>query len=587
MNQTATKKTKSKASATTILLIVLLAIAAVILVISIVSSFGVIGRLNTVAKTDNYSLNANQLKVLKYQDAYQSLYYNCLYYSYGMTSYAQDLWGDLSTYKGYPDIYAIVHIQSYMDAIDDDTAYDTAEKMLVYCEGAKADGLTLSDAELEDSMDDIVSINFKTLEACADTMGTSLSTYLKSYIGNGVSKGDVEEVLELYALANAFAEKKSDELLDAVTKDEAEKYREDNKSEFYTGKYISYVLSDKDWKDAAEKCTSVEELKKLIISELLDDGFTAAYKKQFTDADVVDTAGEEKTKETVLASLLYRAELSEEKTAFDAAWDEEDSDVTLEGYAKAGDQVVKTIYTSVKTQINKINEDGSVSYAEKDQTDLQKWLFAEGRQDNDVTVIKTESTSTDSTTGTTTTTETYTWYLVPDVEKVMIYDTEKTKNGYYVQLKDDSTSETATGESSTTPMTKDEKYKLVEDAADLDARKTVFTGKLGTYERTGLTEKSLKSVGDELAEWFYSSDRKEGDYALIAVCGEEHEDHEHEDTYYAVLFVEENEETWLENAKSSVASEKMEEWFESYKETCHFEMDYEPATETDTEAETA
>lgn len=579
MNQTATKKTKSKVSATTILLIVLLALAAVILVISLVNSFGVVGRLNTVAKTDNYSLNANQIQVLKYQEAYQSLYYNCLYYSYGMTSYANDLWGDLSSYKGYPDIYAIVHVKSYMDAINDDTAYDTAEKLLVYCEGAKAANLTLTDEEREESMEDIMHINLTSLQSCADTMGTSLSTYLKSYIGNGVSKGDVEEVLEMYALANTYVEKKSDELLDSVTKDEAEKYRDENKPDFYTGKYTSYVLSDKDWKDAAEKCQSVEDLKKLIISELLEDGFTAAYKKQFTDADVVDTAGEEKTKETVLASLLYRAKLTEEKTAFDAAWDDEDSDVTLEGYAKAGDQVVKTIYTTIKTQIDKINEEGSVSYAKEDQSDLQKWLFAEGRQNNDVTVIMSKSESTDSTTGLTTTTETYTWYLVPDVEKVMIYDTEKTKDGYYIQLKDDTSSSTATGEDGTTstPLTAADKYKLIQDAADLEARKTVFTDKLGTYERTGLTEKSLKSVGDELAEWFYSSDRKEGDYDLVTIDDSE---------AYAVLFVKENDETWLENAKSAVANKKLEEWYEQFKETCHFDTDYVPA-ETDTSAETA
>lgn len=581
MNQTATKKTRSKASATTILLIVLLAIAAVILVISIISSFGIVGRLNTVAETKNYSLNANQLQVLKYQDAYQSLYYNCLYYSYGMSSYANDIWGDLATYKGYPDLYAIVHVSSYMEATNDNVAFDTAERVLVYCEGAKAANMTLTEAERAEAVKNIACINMETLQACADSIGSSLSTYLKSYIGNGVSKGDVEEVLELYALANAYAEKKSEELLDSVTPEEAEKYREEHKDEFYTAKYVSYVLQNKDWQEEAEKCTSVDELKKLIAEKLVDDGFKDAYKKQFTDAKVEDTAGEAKTKETVLASILYRAELSEDKTSFDAAWDEEDSSVTLEGYDKAGDLLVKSIYTTVKTQYGKINEEASAAYVTGDSaTEIQKWLFDKARKENDVDVIKTTATTTGSD-GKETTTETYTWCFIPDMDQVMTYDREKTKNGFYVELKDDTASETATGDSTTTLLTKDEKYKLIQDAADLDARKTVFTGKLGTYERTGLTEKSLKTTGEELAKWFYSEDRKEGDYDKITVG-------EGDDAKtYAVLFVEENEETWLENAKSAVSGEKMEAWYEDFKKECSFQMDYTPETVAETEAATA
>ena len=67
MNQTAAKNNKTKSSPTTVLLIVLLAVAALILVYSVINSFGIIGRMSTAAKTDNYSLSKNQIKVLKYQ----------------------------------------------------------------------------------------------------------------------------------------------------------------------------------------------------------------------------------------------------------------------------------------------------------------------------------------------------------------------------------------------------------------------------------------------------------------------------------------------------------------------------------------
>ena len=613
MNQTAAKQNKSKVSAATILLIALLVLAALILVWTLVERTGAPGRLNTVASTDNYELSENQLALLKYQEAYSSLYYNCLYYSYGMTSYASDIFGDLAYYKGYPDLYALDHMINYLSIMSDDGAYTTAKYILVYCEGADKAGFEITAEKREEAEKNMGAISLETLKATAKGYDKTLSSFLSQYVGTGVSKGDVEKLTDMYVKAQLYAEHKGEELEDAVTDKEAEEFRDrlENKGSFFFTEYVSCKLPSGDWvtdkvMEAAKECKTLDELKKVLLetylnSELTDTVLNTNFKENNNVTDAPKTEDGEvdnaKIKADLLASLLYRAELSEEKTVFDEAWDtekkENKSDVTLaEGYVKVGDELVAKMYKEAKTTVITLEEtDGKTFYADptdKDATDLQKWLFGdEGRKEGDVTVIKTETTgSSSSSSSTTTKTTTYTWYCIKDGDRVLVYDTEKTKDGYYVELKDDTAPKDGETETDATTgeekevLTKDEKYALIEAAGGLDARKKVFKDKLSSSERTNLTESTLEGVGEELAEWFFSADRKEGDYARITV-GEGDSKKE-----YAVLFTKENDETWLINAKSGLASERLTEWFDAMVIECHYKADYEPATETETEAET-
>ncbi len=614
MNQTAAKKNKSKVSATTVLLIALLVIAALILVWTLVDRIGLPGRFNTVAKTDNYELSANQLALLKYQEAYSSLYYNCLYYSYGMTSYASDIFGDLAYYKGYPDAYALDHMINYLSIMSDDGAYTTAKNILVYCEGADKAGFEITAEKREEAEKNMGAISLDTLKAAAKGYDKNLSSFLNQYVGAGVSKGDVEKLTDMYVKAQLYAEHKGEELEDAVTEKEAEEFRDrlENKGSFFFTEYISCKLPSKTWvtdkvMESAKECKTLDELKELLLKTILEDQMTdSVLDTNFKDNDKVTDApkkedgsiDKDKIKADLLASLLYRAELSEDKTAFDEAWDtekkENKSDVTLaDGYVKVGDELVAKMYKEAKTTVITLEEtDGKTFYADptdKDATDLQKWLFGdEGRKEGDVTVIKTETTnSSSSSSSTSTKTTTYTWYCIEDGDRILVFDTEKTKDGYYVELKDDTAPKDGETETDATTgevkevLTKDEKYALIEAAKDLAARKEVFENKLSSSERTNLTESTLEGVGEELAAWFYSGDRKEGDYARITV-GEGDDAKE-----YAVLFTKENDETWLINAKSGLASERLTEWFDEMVVACHYKADYEPATETETETEAA
>ncbi len=584
MNQTAAKNNKTKSSPTTVLLIVLLAVAALILVYSVINSFGIIGRMSTAAKTDNYSLSKNQIKVLKYQqeqNIYQSLYYNCMYYSYGLRGYYTDYFGDLSAYKNNPSGYASAHMNKYNF---DSLAYSQAENLLIYCEGARAAGVSLSKEERsdKDALKNIAYINMETLRSGADSNGQTLSAYIKACMGDGVSKGDVQDVIEMTMLANKYYEQKVEELKNAVTEEDAKKYREDNKSSFYFTKYTSYTLKNTDWKEDAEKVTSVEELKKLIVNKMFDSSYNEKYKSVFTDKGITD-ADKDQTKKDVLATILHWDSLDEghgdeghKEPAFGVKPSEEKTDE--DKYKTAGYNLATALNTDIQKELAKVNESGKSYYADptaSSATDAQKWLFDAGRKSGDHTVITTETKSTGKDGKETTTKHCY-WYLIAKDEDIMQIDTEKTRKGFYVELTDDTDSSiSATDKVKRTGV---EKYELVEKAASQDDRVKVFTDVLGASEQSSISKSAL-SGKEAVEKWFFSDDRKEGDFDKVTVTTGT-------DTKvtksYAVLFLGVNEENWLVSAKSSVAGERLQTWYNGMKESCHLTMDYEqaPAAET-------
>ena len=158
---------------------------------------------------------------------------------------------------------------------------------------------------------------------------------------------------------------------------------------------------------------------------LLEDN----YKTNFTDKELEDTAGKDKTRADVRATLLALNSIGDVKPVFTAS--------QTTDYEKAAYKIVNNLSSLVKTEVAKVTEGTSANYAdptESSATDLQKWLFAAGRAVGDYKVIESTSTSTNSTTGEQTTTITNTWYCV---EKTMVLDEELTKNAYYIKLTDD------------------------------------------------------------------------------------------------------------------------------------------------------
>lgn len=611
-----------------------------------------------VAQTQNYTLSESELRVLEYQcfnEVYTSLYYNALYYSYGISAYVDNdyLFPDISTYVGNPFGYVEAHID---DCDVEGKAYELAETLLVYNEGADREGYTADDDRLTEAKKNVAYIAMDTLRLGAENADMTLSAYIRSTMGNGVSESDVENVIDLCARAGLFAEDKAESLQEAVSLAEAEEYREEHKDQFYYAEYVSCELPDEDWVTAevrtlAAACQTLNELQALLDAARPDDdaddemregerpigtvdgytasnGYTASQVIKITPSEgmtVVDQngssyvieyfgdfdhqaigAGEPDYRvffegETIIvdrsdsiassstqiyvhpsSNLFTNSFLDMAIDAFhqyimrkNGVSDDDRTASSLTGgqsvltwnSGSTGDYTVnwssEIITDSSGSSNPEANNNGVLQESGKqtrylpatdDDTDddLTRWLFAAGRQAGDVTVLKIGST--------------YCWLCIPEDATVNGYDTELTKVGYYVQLKDDAADQDTAGEQ---VYTKEDKYALIKAAYDLSDRRDVFESILRTSEHAAITEDSLQNIGDELAEWFYSDDRREGDYACITV-GEGADARE-----YAVLFIRENEETWLRNAKYCKAEEKLPDWYEAMKATCGYTADHE------------
>lgn len=569
MNQQA--KTKREFPYVTLILVVTLVLVVAILGYTFVDSIGVIGRLDNAAKSDTIKLNEKELDVYRFHVAQNQYYTQFMYYQYGLM---QDTYGVTKMFANGAD-YANYMIPSTVGSGSfDASAYAYAEQYLTYCEDAKALGLyDQYKSEVASDIEEYI----EGLKETAKINGVSFKKYLKQWIGTGVSKGDVESAMEYYFIGGKHAEKLQKDYSDAVTVEEIEKYRDDNKATFYSTKYTSYKLINEKLKTEykIEDCKTVEEVKTLIVKYMVDTKFDALYKTNITDKKIED-ADKDKTKADVLTTVLVSLELAgkdADGNEIKAVFTKDDTDA----YKKAAYTICNNITTSSRTELNKVKE-STAKWADPkgtSATDLQKWLFGEGRKEGDTKLIPTTTTSKDSTTGKDVTTTSYTWYIVS--KDVMKLDTELTKNAYYIMLTDDAE---GTENGKTAAQKAEAFYNELKDAKTAEKFAELvekyapgYTAQLN--ER--LSYESVKGSNEDLADWLYEEGRNKGDITNIVVKGDT-KDPEKVTGHIIAMYEDENEETWKLTARDALANEKLEAWFDDAVVKYHVEIDYEPET---------
>lgn len=549
----------------TLILAVALLLVVVILGYTFVDSIGLIGRLDTAAKSDTIKLNEQELDVYRFHVAQNQLYTQYMYIQYGMM---QDPTGGYIT-QGLMDVGTFINYMlpsmvgsSALDA----SAYAYAEQYLTYCEAAKEAGVYDEyKAEIDADIDEYL----ENLKTTAESIGITLGNYLKNYVGTGVSKGDVKSAMEYYYIGGKYAEKLYDDFSGAVTLEQIEKYREENKASFYSTSYTYYKLVNNDMKEAIEKCTTVDEVKVAIVNYMVNTKFTNLYKSNITDKKI--EADEAQTKADVLTTVLAMNDLTEDKAVF--------TSTDTDDYKKAAFTIANSISTSAKAEMtsSKIVETKSAWADPKgaSATDLQKWLFGDaGRKKGDTTVIETKTEKTDSTTGKKTTTYSYTWYIIG--EDVMKLDEEKTKNAYYIMLSDDAKD----AENAKTASEKAEAFynalkdnKTAEKFAELAEE---YAPGYSTELIEKISYESIKSSNEDLAEWLYDN-RTKGDITNIVVKGDS-KDKDKVTGHIIAMYEDENEETWKMNGRDAIANEELEKWYDEAVKKYNVVIDYEPET---------
>ena len=586
MNQQA--KTKRQFPYVGLILWVTLALVVVILGYTVMDTIGVFGlaKAGETSGEGKFKLTENQVDVYRYQVAQNQLNLEYMYIQYGMMS--DPTGGLIKTMTADQYINSMIPLTVGTGTYDA-LAYEYAEQYLTYCEGAKA-------AKLYDTYKSEVAADIDTyiesLKDVAKANDISFNSYLKNYMGNGVSEKDVRSALEYSYIGAKYAEKLTDDFSASVTDEDEKKYRDEHKEDFYTTDYTAYKLVSNDMKDDIKNCKTVEDVKTVIVDYYLKQKFEDNYKTNFTDKKVTDTAGKEKTREDVRTTLLALAKVGENKEVFKDSKDNSD-------YQKAAYAIVKAINSSVSTQTAKITEstanyvninplkaDGTPdTEAAKKLSEVQKWLFADGRKAGDYELKETTTTSKDKD-GKEVTNTTYTWYLVS--EKVMVLDEEHTKNAHYVMLTDDA----ADAKDKMTAEQKAKKFheELSKVTGDKDAKAKKFQELVETYAPGYSSElveyisyEDMKATYEDLATWLYDK-RDEGDISDVIVLKNDAKDKDKVTGCIVALYMGENEETWKVTATMALAEEKLKAWYDKAVEDYGVVIDYE--FETETEAET-
>jgi FKBP-type peptidyl-prolyl cis-trans isomerase (trigger factor) len=149
------------------------------ILLSVIVNTGIVLRTKNVAKTDNFSVSGTVMSYLVYSQAQSYAYY---YQQMGMTNVTMS------------DIINQFGVKN--------SVLSQVKEMLVLCEYAKANGITLS----EDDKADIDAYIDSIKEAAAQEL-YSTNAYVKLMYGNGVNINDIREALEITYLSQAALEK--------------------------------------------------------------------------------------------------------------------------------------------------------------------------------------------------------------------------------------------------------------------------------------------------------------------------------------------------------------------------------------------
>ncbi|MBO5701064.1 MAG: peptidylprolyl isomerase [Clostridia bacterium] len=380
------KSTKIKTAIATAVVAVLI-VGCILL--SVIVNTGIVLRSKSVAKTDNFSVSGTVMSYLVYSQAQSYAYY---YQQMGMTNYT---------------VSDIVKSFGIKEAV-----LSQVKEMLVLCEYAKANGISLSETDEADIDAYIDSIK----EAAAQEL-YSTNAYVKLMYGNGVNINDIREALEISYLSQAALEKVQANLEGQITDELRNTYIEENPQSFYFTDYLtfsysaklvaegaeataeekaSYETSKTEMKALAEtlaKAESVEKFNEIVIDYIVNTTAASSFDSIFESDYKADLEADNLLpNETALnddkAAIL--AEITEElKTIYDVTVngteveeeEEKTEEETKNAYQKALDEIrTELLEDAVTTYESTLVMDhphyAPVQEGEEDKTtELDKWLF--------------------------------------------------------------------------------------------------------------------------------------------------------------------------------------------------------------------
>ena len=477
---------------------------------------------------------------------------------------------------------------------------------------AKSAGVTLDDedrANIEESMESLRDL------ASAISYNGSLKKFIKEFIGDAVKESTVTEAYELMALASKYNTMISNQNYDAATASDLSAYVEENKDEFYTAKYLKYVTENPDLVELLEAATDKDSFIAVAAKEIMDKRYAAVIaeweQSHLLQGENLPELVEEEIASAGFGELItYEKGVNDPETALaDAIYTDEErssnllylvegtenvylvwfksasagkSEVRLKAFPYGGlesyDDIAdfrQSVYLDVLTSLKEgsttytdreslaymeaVDEllkaveeaapsETSASYkADAEKDSFEEWISSSTRKAGDIRKSETKEDGSFKSCE-------FVLVLSP-----MALDKETTVHGGYIEYEtEDAANE---GKEKLSGKTGIELISAMQDLSD-DA----MVG-------TAIKEGDFDEEDEDLKNWFFSSDRKNGDVAILTGSAEKTETDENgEETtvtktvYYLVCF-RSTQEAWVSYANTSFASDKTNDWVEALEKT--------------------
>ena len=511
------------------------------ILLSVVVNTGIVLRTKTAAKTDNFSVSGTVMSYLIYSQAQQMV---ALYQQYGIDYTISDV------------------INSSFDSMADNTL-SQVKQMLVLCEYAKANGITLS-AEDEEAIDAyMASID----EAAASNL-YSTNSYIKLMYGNGVNASDIRKSLELNYLSNAAYEALEAKLETEITEESINKYVEENVDLFYTVDYLTYTYTAELSAEGAEAteeekaayeaekaamaalaeklaaCKTADEFKATaadhIVNTVCAETFDTLYAKEsLTEAPTAEELAADKAK--VLA-LVLKSLTSEEEVKFEGPTDT--------AYKTALSEIFDELCDDAQTAYDELVEEGAPHYDPEAEADkiskVDTWLFDAATKVGDT---KTSTSEGDKK-------STYTVYFLTETSHL---DESKTKDVAHILVQFESSKPTDEQKAAA----KAEAEQILADYLAGEQSKEAFE-KLG-LEKTDDSSVIYEGVyeGQMVAafeDWCFDEARTAGETGIV----------ETEYGYHVMFFIGNGDLVWENNAHDGVLNDLFTDWVEANATTYNY-----------------
>ncbi|MBQ9080591.1 MAG: peptidylprolyl isomerase [Clostridia bacterium] len=535
------KQTPAWVGTLAVVLVIVLLLACVAL--SVISEGGYLLRWKKVAESENYSVSGTMLSYFFYQN-----------YSTFLNQYSS-----IVSYMGLDTSMSLKN-QTAMGAEDGETWFDyfmnptieEVETMLVYCEEAKTRGIKLEDEDYE-AIDEAIAA----MEEAAAEYGYTTAGYITAMYGTGVKKQDVRAALELSQLAYKCSTQLSEEVNAAITEDEINTYYDENPGTFLTADVLTYSFSATEGDDAdayaADKaeakkfadelaaCKTVDEFKNYVMNYLAGDEFDSLYEEHAEELDAAllpDEAALAARRQQIIDACIANA--LEGKTV---------EETTSEDAVEVMFSEIEAELTDSLTESLQLMDYSGYAWSDTEGDDAGLWISDEARKAGDTTVIE-EDVSSDEEDEESAATYTATVYMIVDP---MSRDEQPSRNvGHILFTADTYTTDTGAEAKAEEIMAQFKAGTMSKETFEALAEE--YTEDNGVFYENVVPGQMVT----EFEDWLFDDARVAGDVDIVNT------QYGYHIMYY--LGADEAMPVWKVTAKSGVANEKIEAWYEESAE---------------------